>query len=421
MEIALIVLGLLVLVLGATLLYDRRRRTTPGASPTELTHGPYDAGQPTQFILEDGSGRQLFAEIVDRTEAALWKPEDELSTHQPSLVAVDKAIAAIPAIGLALKGGKVARILNPEALAQGRQLKSAKGGNLSLIYGEKSIVTQLRYGDTRNVATVAAPLAVFQVASAITGQYYLDRINGQLIAVEGQISRFRIEHRNATYGDITAAAEACAELEEGFSRSLALTADDRTRLVSVETLIDKAYNQKQKDVDDFVRDVESVFATDALGVSDVDRLLREADHTALYDVQLLTYAAAIRHKLNLLRAYADFGAADGRGEIAERKVAREREEMRHDLDNAGAALAKLAVTRADAKASWKLKGWRNPPKQLDAFQPKGRALLTLLADAPRALLPEPTPVPMVLEARLDDQAQLQVVGAASKREPNSFT
>ena len=48
----------------------------------------------------------------------------------------------------------------------------------------------------------------------VTGQYYLNRINGQLMTIEGEVRAIRQELRNATYGAITGAAETCMELEE---------------------------------------------------------------------------------------------------------------------------------------------------------------------------------------------------------------
>lgn len=407
MELAVVVAGLLAVVLGVVLLRVRRRPPGHGGRVLRRKGNRGDVREPERFILEDGAGRHLFAEIVERTEAAFWERTDGHSPHLSSPVAVDKALLGLPAIGLALRGGKVVRILNPEALAQGRQMRSADGGLLGSIYGENSIVAQLRLSDTRNVAAIAAPLAVFQVASAVTGQHYLDHINRHLVTIEGQVARFRTEQRNATYGQITAAAEGCEELEELFASSLCLSTEDRHRLVTVETLIDTAYNQKQKDVRDLVRRVEALFAAESIRIGDVEQLLQETDVAGLYDVQLLAYAAGIRHKLNVLRAHIDLGADDGRGQLAERKVARECEQMRQDLDEAGAALSKLVVTRAEAKERWNIKGWRNPPKLLDTLHPRGEMLVAELTEAPRTLLPAPAPVPMVLEVRLDDHGVLQ--------------
>ena len=109
----------------------------------------------------------------------------------------------------------------------------------------------------------------------VTGQYYLNRINSQLMTIEGQVRQIRQELRNETYGEITSAAEACMELEEGLALSLDLTTDERMRLVNAEGDIDKAYKQKLKDVQDFLDDVDKLFSAHKLDVDQAERLLKE--------------------------------------------------------------------------------------------------------------------------------------------------
>lgn len=434
MEVALVVLAVLVVTLGAALVRNQRRpsRAEPldraadaGDVGVELTAPVRPEGvqsvdhaieAPREFLLEDGSGRQLFAELIDPSESALWRRADTVLTRQSSSVALDKVLDAVPVIGAAVRGGKVVRILNPEALALGDQLESKSGGFLGSVYGEKSIAAQLRFSKPMDIAKVATPLAVFKVASMVTGQYYLNRINGQLMTIEGQVRQIRQELRNETYGEITSAAEACMELEEGLALSLDLTADERMRLVNAEGDIDKAYKQKLKDVQDFLDDIDKLFATEKLDVGEAERLLKEADSTRMYDIQLLAYGAAVRHKLNLLRAQVDLDTEGGRGQLAQRKLDRELKAMREDLVAAGEALAALGVTRDEAKESWNLKRWRKPPKALDDFHPKGSAMREQLAQAPRALLPTPTPTPMVLEAYVDERGLVQVLSATPEED-----
>lgn len=427
MEVALVVAVVVVLIVAGTLGLNRRREDRRphrerapddvGSNLAVIDHGDEavltDLGTdgPSEFLLEDDSGRQLFAELIDPSESGLWRRADTLLTHQSASIALDKVLDAVPVIGAAVKGGKVVRILNPEAFALGYQLESKSGGFLGSIYGEKHMAAQLRFSKPEDIAKLATPLAVFKVASMVTGQYYLNRINGQLMTVEGQVRQIRQELRNQTYGEITSAAEACMELEEGLALSLDLTSDERIRLVNAEGQIDKAYKQKLKDVQDFLDDVDRLFAMEKVDLGEADRLLKEADSTRMYDIQLLAYGAAVRHKLNLLRAQVDLDAEGGRGELAKRKLDRELEAMREDLTAAAEALATLGVTREEAKGTWNLKRWRNPPKILDDFHPKGTAMREQLAAAPRTLLPAPTPTPLVLEAYLDDRGLIQVLSA----------
>lgn len=436
MEIAVVVLVVLVVLLVGALVRSRRQvarndqssgrgssRELEPVAPLPPVLDPLTApgGEEShEFLLEDGSGRQLFAQLIEPGESALWQRADTTITQQSTSVALDKVLDALPVIGTAVKGGKWVRILNPEALALGDQVRSKSGGFLAAIYGsDKKFAAQLRFTKPEDLAKLATPLAVFKVASMVTGQYYLDRINGQLMTIKRQVRQVQQDHRNETYGEITSAAEACMELEQGLAHSLDLTADERMRLVNAEGDIDKAYKQKLKDVQDFLDDVDKLFSAEKLDVDEAERLLREADSTRIYDMQLLAYGAAVRHKLNLLRAEVDLDAEGGRGQLAQRKLERELDAMRDDLLAAGEALARLAISRDEAKDSWNLKRWRRPPRLLDGFHPKATAMKEQLMEAPRTLLPSPEPAPFVLEAFVDERGLVQVLSATPPPEPSS--
>jgi hypothetical protein len=432
MELAVAGLIVVVVVLAGALIHSRRRigrdnqPSVPGGPPPGEVQPISEnrqlavrgASDPEECLLEDGSGRQLFAQLIEPGESVLWKRADTVMTQQSSSVALDKVLDTVPVIGVAVKGGKWVRILNPEALALGDQIKSKSGGFLAGIYGsDKKFAAQLRFTKPEDIAKVATPLAVFKVASMVTGHHYLNRINGQLMTIEGQVRQIRQELRNETYGEITSAAEACMELEEGLALSLDLTSDERIRLVNAEGDIDKAYKQKLKDVQDFLDDVDQLFTAEKLDVDRAEQLLKEADSTRMYDVQLLAYAAAVCHKLNLLRAELDLDAEGGRGELAQRKLQRELAAMRADLLAASDALARLGVSREEAKATWNLRRWQRPPKLLDQFQPRGSAMHKQLAEAPRTLLPSPEPAPFVLEAFVDERGLVQVLSATPTSDP----
>jgi hypothetical protein len=57
------------------------------------------------------------------------------------------------------------------------------------------------------------------------------------LSIEGEVRAVRQDLRDDTYGDITAAATACVELEEALGLTLDLTPDERARLVHEETVI----------------------------------------------------------------------------------------------------------------------------------------------------------------------------------------
>ena len=66
-------------------------------------------------------------------------------------------------IGAAVRGGKWVRIVNPQALELGSQMRSA-GGFLGGIRGANGIAAQLRFTKPQDLAKLATPLAVFKVA-----------------------------------------------------------------------------------------------------------------------------------------------------------------------------------------------------------------------------------------------------------------
>jgi hypothetical protein len=414
----IIVLVVAVIVLGTALVLSRSGKSTP-EQPRPDVEGHSDlngADEPSdhhdELVLRDDRGRELFAQIIDREDSMLFARADAQDGASGTPVAFDKMLDTVPALGAALHGGKWVRILNPEVLSWGEQMRSSAGGYLGGIRGDIHFVAQLRLSSPVDVRVVAAPLAVFKVASAVTGQYYLDRINRQLRSIEGEVKAVRQDLRNETYAEIAAAAQACVELEEALALTLDLTPDERMRLVSAERDIDKAYEQKRKDVEDFLSEVQALFARDKVDPKQAEKLLRDASNVRRYDVQLLARAAGVRHKLNVLRALVDESAEGGRGSLAQRKLDRELKEMRRDLEAALVAIRQLTLSRAEAKEKWELPFLRRPPKELDAFYPKGEQIADFLVQAPAHLLPLPETRPMLLEAFVDEAGVVRVLAQA---------
>ena len=91
--------------------------------------------------------------------------------------------------------------------------------------------------------------------------------------------------------------------------------------------------------------------------------------------------------------------------------------MREDVRIAAAALADLTISRENARASWKMKGWGSrPPKQLNRFLPMGEQLGRQLAEVPQRLLPQWEPGPLILEAYIDERGAVQVLSTGPEPE-----
>ena len=388
---------------------------TNGPPVTDLVEvvGDADDALPAELLLEHPTddGRHLHLRVLDPPDAALFARADaDLPPTRSVPAAAHQALAAVPQLKDAVLGGKVVQILNPEVLKHGELVKTA-GGNLGVIRDGKKFTAQLRLGEPKNLRTVAAPAAAWQIAGAITLQYYLVRINQQLRRVEGQVKAVRQDLRNKSFGKVMAAFDACHDLEEQLFSDWYLSENDLDRLVEEEGRIDEAYHELRKSVDDFRSDVDHLIdKSTSLEKGELrqglTRVYDEATGVRLYDAQLLAIAAAVRHKLNMIRVMVERENGSGRAQLAEGRATREFEAMREELQATLKTFEKLKLTDAK-KEKLAEKWWWGIPTDLEEelaeYGDRSKEVRSLLRTAPEKFLPPPEPVhPLLVEIAARD-------------------
>lgn len=423
-DFILLAVALGLLVATGLLLRDRRRsrreedRSRSPAEPSTTTSvtTPSAAGLPAEsrpqplreFMLAgDGQGgaRQLQIQVLEDPEAGLFAKANASTERSPPSVALQPILSGLPEISSLISGGSVVRILNPGLLRAGEMTPTASGliGVVRDTSG-KDFVGQLRFSDPTNLAVVAAPAVVFVALSAVTGQYYLNRINKRLGAIERGMGDIEQSLRNAVYGDIMASSESCRDLEHTLERTGALGLTDRVKLDSAESRVDAAYFRLEKDLLDFRDQVGEITNTEQ-SKGTRKGLAREALSDArgkrLYDVQLFVFACAVRHKLNLLNLILSEVEVDpARLALAAEKVSAEQKQMTQALREIQFAFSRLA------KSSAKLDGelWLGllDDEELSDRLETVRATTDTLGRSQSGVLPAAPRIPAFLEARLSE-------------------
>jgi regulator of replication initiation timing len=438
MEPLLLIVITLLLGVVAWLIWDRRAAIeipevappvpVPTRSDSFETAG--DAAQ--DLVLEHPShpGQVLEARVVDRGMSVLFARADAPAKRETAPAAVNALVQAAPNLEAAIKGGKVVQILNPEVLKAGKLLQAGDVGNLAAVHDGKKIAAQLRLGDPKNIRKVAGPLVVWQVAGAVTLQYYLVRINRQLGRIENRVRAIRQEMRNKSFGKVMAAYEGTAELEEQLATSYRLTENDLHRLVEEESRIDEAYHEIRKNLEDFRTDIDAVVPEfDSMDKGELrDRLAYlydEGTGPRMYDAQMLVFAAAVRHKLNCLRVMVErIDGGDERVRLAERKAERELEAMKDEFRETAKAFELLNIPPDKLNDRWM---WGAPAVITEAgglvYEETTKDVRKFLkSSAPKVLPPfEPAP-PLLLEVSgapdgklFVEHALLEKRGTSNKR------
>jgi hypothetical protein len=177
-------------------------------------------------------------------------------------VDVEPLVAAMPSIGQALATGNVVRIVGPSNLLDGirngtfRYLEGAKGHFGTVIGKDGHIVGQVQFHEPTAMMHTASALAAFQLASAVTLQYYLQRIDAHLEEITTLVKRHR---RDAALAVIERAAAQVGrfaiEVQSG-----PLSDAARRRLDDEERAVDLVARQERRPVDDVIAAIGALVA-----------------------------------------------------------------------------------------------------------------------------------------------------------------
>ncbi len=268
-------------------------------SPQPVRSQPKPVLPPEQWLTDASSRRRLLCRTVAPEDLSLFQKNNSQAIEHTHLIALKPFLESIPNLLDSVRGGTVVQILGPPELLAG--LKSGayhtlqSGGHLGAVADSHSIVGNLRFGNPMNVASVTVPAAIFQVASAVTLQYYLHQMNDRLDALQKGIESLIQRQQNARYGKISAAKITCDDVR-GVLRQGCLPHDpDVVKINDAITRINEACEESEKNIRDFYGTVSEVM--DGKNMKRMSKLFHDASTDRLYDAQLLLFSISVRISL----------------------------------------------------------------------------------------------------------------------------
>lgn len=372
---------------------------------------------PAPFVAPSSAAQALDVVVLDRVESSLFNrlaPEERRAL--PSIAANPALLGAAQLIQGALMAGKVVRVVGPPDIMQGLaagtlEMVPSSGGNLGIVrdVATKKWIRPARFEDVPNLN---AALAGFQLASAVTLQYYLARIDRQMREIEKEIRGARQDIRDERYGRIEAARKQCELAERILAGATGLGNHDARRLDLAAHDLDQTYEALAASVKSFCERVEE---TDFQTVSknDLDALLKEGAGVALTDTQLLLYAAVVRHRIGGVQAFLLSDDGEHRSRLAHEDLDAIHQEMVAFLIRAHAALRKLNLPKRALDDRFRKLG--GPESSLAAYSSRSRGTRELLS-SPQQVLPAYTPQePFVMDLRFGEDQTLEAEWAYVRR------
>ncbi|MDP9331872.1 MAG: hypothetical protein M3Q30_00975 [Actinomycetota bacterium] len=187
---------------------------------------------------------------------------DRRRSGRGTLVDLGELVELVPQISEMLnRGDQLVRIVGSKELLDGirhNTLHYMRGelGHTTAVLDQNSRIVGHVWLQPAEVSSVLAPAAaVFQIASAITLQYYLQRFDQQLTEISLSVRKAR-EH--AAWAEIARAALETAEIAEAIQRHGPLAPDLRARLDEEERAVDVVVLQELLPVEEAVRSLQVV-------------------------------------------------------------------------------------------------------------------------------------------------------------------
>ena len=390
---------------------------------------PSEPVGPAPLTVPSSTGQALDVVVLDRVDSSLFNrlaPEARRGlppiAANPVLLGAAQLHAAAQIEG-ALQAGQVVRVFGSKEILDGlaagalEMVPAKSGGSLGVVRGVGStgFAGQLRFAgkpETQSVPNPNPALAGFQLASAVTLQYYLARIDRQLGEIDKEIRGTRQDIRDERYGRIEAARKQCELAERILAGATGLGNHDARRLDLAAHDLDQTYEALEASVKSFCQRVEET-DFDTVSKSDLDALLKDGAGVALTDTQLLLYAAVVRHRIGGVQAYLLSNDGEHRSKIAHEDLDAIHQAMVAFLTRAQAALRKLNFPKRALDDRFRKLG--GPERSLDEYSARSKGMRELLS-SPQHLLPAYTPQePFVMDLRLDEDQSLEVEWAHVRR------
>lgn len=354
----------------------------------------------------------LDVQVVDAVDSALFHRTDAPAERSIAPMAANPIVAGVAELNSALRSGQVVQVIGPAPLLEGLADKSLElihsgGGHLGTLRdaGTKDFAGHLRFGDTQAQNAAAPALAAFQVASAVTLQYYLARIDRQLGEIHHEVRGIRQDTRDARYGKIETARGKCTSIENVIAATGTLGTNDVRRFDLAANDLEQTYNALRASVEAFCANVEAVHLP-TVDKDNLETLLNEGANTALTDTQLLLFACVIRHRIHGLQVFVHRDDGERRVNIALDELDEQHRVMIELLGRVQRAFRKLHIPKRELDERWGVLG--GPETALRQFSSATQALRTHLADTRTALPPFAPQEPFLMELRLAGDNQVEV-------------
>lgn len=421
MKAIVIIAFLTGLVLGAVVLWfiAKRRPGFPKRSESSVSGQHLECGavftqndsEPFVTYLDPDS--EMAIQSVPLADQHLNLPQGRDSASSSTPLGQDvcfRMIGTLPALSDLLKGGRVVRVIGPERLV--RDLESGlvqRLGQTGAVANKSSgrIVGQLRLSDLKSLRKIVGPLAAYQFASALTCQYYLNRITEQLDKIERSVADIRDRLQSKTFGGLHSAEKTLDEIEELVPTELSQM--DEQRFVVAQQKVDEAYCECLRNLGQFRDRMKAEFSgdRDKINMKQFRGMLEEFSGAYLND--LLLFGMAVkqtmrsRHMQMLLEARNNRdNLSIRRSQMLERIV-----EIRNDLDRVTSDMDTLLRRRLGETLGEVFKKlWSKKYKSVSDELKECQRIVRPIYEEMRGLLPKETFKAQVIEIRVDESGRL---------------
>jgi hypothetical protein len=265
-------------------------------------------------------------------------------TTAAPMIPIDAAAKLVPELLSALEGGQVMRVVGGPA---GELMKSGRDTLAIARNADGTIAGPLHFdGGPRNVRTVAAPAAVFQLAGALTLQHYLNTISKQLEALQEGVQDIKGMLVQAQEGELYAAQRFVAQQEELVADGVRL-GSDLTSAIEGQLQSVRAVYSAVRDRLQHVARLAAAIIDDAGQIVDHDAFDEELEHMLTErrrDAVTMLIAVDLTVRLLRLQQVVAAERALGQAPVLRRTALAELAELREDVALLGPLFSRWLVS-----------------------------------------------------------------------------
>ncbi len=372
-------------------------------------------------------GRELLVEFVpsDVAQLADAKGVSRVSETHAGANAFDALINSLPKAAALIESGMTMRVVGPPDALAGLQsgafeLITSGGRNL----GQVRDVASGNFGSHLEIGKGVTPaigaLAVFQVMSVVTVQYYLHRIDHKLNEIQQGIDSLVRGQQSELLGKVKAAARLNEQVRRNLLDGIPPNEGDRHDLNHAEQLVLAAYGEAQSRVSGLLADVNALDIK-RCKKRDFRQMWARAETEGLTDTNILIFAAFTRHQNNLLALAVEPQGDARRAENIYERTEEDRTSMLDDLESIRSIYEKLG-------SQWKKEDFDRFHWEVEKFAEEATAFrrrvkpIREIVETPESRVLPPSPpleVPFMAEISSGADGERQVVGAVLRHVQSS--